>query len=247
MSREINLLNPLLHKKRFSFTSASAMLGGIGTAVALAAMVSVYESNELQRVETQARAVTQSLKDIKAKQEVTAAAKTVPRKADPGVEAKVVELNSQLKAREDVVEALRGGAVGTTAGFSEYMRAFSRQRVEGVWLTGFDIAGGGADLTITGRALTADLVPHYLLGLKREAPMQGRQFASVVIRQAKSAREPARALPGDKETPLRGSLPPYVDFTVSSGDLGATRGRAETGETAKPPPEVDTPPTRAPP
>ena len=63
-------------------------------------------------------------------------------------------------------------------------RAFSRQHVEGVWLTAFDIAAGGSDLTIAGRAVSADLIPAYLQRLNKEAPMQGRQFASVTIHQA---------------------------------------------------------------
>ena len=52
-----------------------------------------------------------------------------------------------------------------------------------MWLTAFDIAAGGSDLTIEGRALSADLVPAYLQRLNNEPPMQGRKFASVVIAQ----------------------------------------------------------------
>jgi len=82
------------------------------------------------------------------------------------------------------VQALRRGLVGTTGGFSEYMRVFSRQAVQGLWLTGFDVAAGGDELTITGRTLNAELVPTYIQHLNREAAIQGRNFGSMLIKQA---------------------------------------------------------------
>ena len=48
--------------------------------------------------------------------------------------------------------ALKGGAFGNQQGFAEYLRAFSRQSVNGLWLTGFTIAGSG-ELEIRGRVL----------------------------------------------------------------------------------------------
>ena len=214
MSQQINLLNPLLRKKRFSFTSAGAMLYAIGIAMALAAAVAVYENHRLRVIEAQARATAESLKKARALHESVTARRGM-RKPDTALEAKILDLGSQLKARQEIVDALQGGSVGTTAGFSEYMRAFSRQRLDGVWLTGFDIAAGGAALTITGRALSADLVPEYLQRLNREVPMQGRQFASVSIHQPKVMPDPGLAQTKNLKLPL----PPFLEFTLSSGDL----------------------------
>ena len=176
MSQQINLLNPLFRKKRFSFTSPAAMLYGIGIVAALTVAAAVYESNRLHEIEAQARAVAQALKEIQAQHEALTA-KSGVRKPDPGLEAKVLDLSAQVKVRQQIVDALKGGTVGTTAGFSEYMRAFSRQRVEGVWLTAFDIAAGGSDLTIAGRALSADLIP----GLSAAAE-QGSAYAGPSVR-----------------------------------------------------------------
>lgn len=233
MSQQINLLNPLFRKQRFSFTSPAAMLYGIGIAVVLGLAAAAYESSRLRGIELQAKAVTQSLKDVQAQQEALGA-KSAVRKPDPGLAANVLDLSTRVKMRQEIVGALKGGSVGTTAGFSEYMRAFSRQHVDGVWLTAFDIAAGGSDLTIAGRALSADLIPAYLQRLNKEAPMQGRRFASVTINQAPAARE-AKAAVEAKESEPRASPPPYLDFTVSSGDLGGAAGAEKSAAQAMTP------------
>ena len=222
MSQQINLLGPVLRSRAFSFTSATAILCGVGMAAALTSVAALYESSRLRAVEVQARAVAQKAADVRAKYE--GAAGQAAHKPDPALESGVTELAAELKAREDILDALKGGTVGTTAGFSGYLRAFARQRLEGVWLTGFDISAGGADLTIAGRTLSADLVPAYLQRLNGEPPMQGRQFASVVINQP-GAREGGRPPADPKDAPPRAALPPYLDFTISSGDLGARETR----------------------
>lgn len=225
MSQQINLLGDRFRKKRFSFTSAAAMAYGIGIAAALVLLLAGYEDWALRAIEAQAQASARSLKEASLAYEKVAGPRIAP-KASPHLEARVAELNAQLKARAEVVDALKTGAVGSTAGFSEYMRVFSRQSLDGLWLTGFDIAAGADELTITGRALSADLVPAYLQRLNREGPMKGRQFASMVINQAPalsaaSAQDPKKASPS--------LLPAHVEFTISTGDLGGTGSRPGTG------------------
>jgi hypothetical protein len=225
VSQQINLLGDRFRKKRFSFTSAAAMSYGIGIAAALALLLALYEDRALRAIEAQAQASARALKETSLAYEKAAGAQT-PTKPSPELEARVVELNAQLKARQEVIDALKSGAVGSTAGFSEYMRVFSRQSLDGLWLTGFDIVAGANELTITGRALNADLVPAYLQRLNAEGPMKGRQFASMVINQAQglsaaSAQDPKNASPS--------SLPAYVEFRVSTGDLAGTGSRSEPG------------------
>lgn len=227
MSQQINLLAPV-SQKRFSFTSATAMSYGIGVAVALALLVAVYEDYRLRSIEAEARAVAASLKEA-AVAEQKVSGEQVPRKPNAELEARLRELTVQLEARQEIIDALKSGAVGTTGGFSEYMRVFSRQSLEGLWLTSFDIAAGGNELTMAGRALSADLVPAYLQRLNREPPMQGRQFASMVINQSFPTREPATAPQQGKQAkePVgRPRPPPHVEFVISSGAVADARSRA---------------------
>ncbi len=230
MSQQINLLAAAPAKKRFSFVSAKAMAYGLGLVVVLALVVANYEDSRLSRIESEARSVAKALKEATADYEKFKGTKVV-RLPNAQLEAKIAELDAQLKSRQDVIDALKGGVVGTTRGFSEYMRMFSRQSLDGLWLTGFDIAAGGNDLTLAGRALSADLVPAYLQRLNREEPMQGRQFASMVITQAprpapesaKDAQAPKQA----REPAARRDLPPHVEFTVSSVDPTARPAKGE--------------------
>ena len=229
MSQQINLLNPILRKRGFSFNSATAMLYGLGIAVALGALGAVYERYQLRDASAQAQAVEQEHKDAVARFDKLAA-EARQQKPNVQLEADITRLDLQLKGRQEVVETLKSGAVGNTGGFSEYMRAFSRQSVNGLWLTGFDIALGGNELAIRGRTLDADLVATYLTQLNREKPLLGRQFAALRIGQPppepaaspKAGAEPKAdaAAQGQKDAKARKSAPPrYLEFTVSTMDL----------------------------
>lgn len=220
MSQQINLLGAAFRKPRFSFTSSTAMLYGIGIAAVLTALFGAYEDHLLHSLRAQAQAVQSTLKQVRTthdqmKSEVTA------RKPDPQMATRIAQLEARLRNRQEVMAALQGGVVGTTDGFSEYLRVLSRQGIEGLWLTGFDISAGGTELTLSGRTLSADLVPAYLQRLNQEKPLQGRQFATMRIGQSAAARAPAAASPGAKNAQAPAALPPYLEFTISTDGLGA--------------------------
>jgi hypothetical protein len=222
MSQQINLLNRGFVKEAFSFTSARAMLYGVGIAMSVTAVVAIVHAYRVRAIEADAAQVARIFKETTAAQAAPAAQTT--RKADPALELKVRALEAQLKGRQDIIDAMRNGLVGAGDGFSEYMRVFSRQSFDGVWLTGFDIAAGGEELTIAGRALTADLVPVYLQRLNREASIQGRQFTSMLITQPK--------LQASDEAATS-----YVEFRVGSGTGEDTRAApsAHASRAAVPP------------
>jgi hypothetical protein len=225
VSQQINLLPAALRTDRASFTSATAMAYAIGGAVVLAVLYGLYEEYRLRGIEAEARAVALELKEATAARPAPAGARN-PAKPSAELEARITELSAQLSARQEIVDAVKNGSVGSTNGISEYMRVFSRQSLEGLWLTGFDIAAGGGELGLSGRAIAADLVPVYLQRLNREPSMQGRQFASVVINQG-GAQE--RALPRGA---ARAALPPYVEFQISSSDATDAKGRPQTSAAA---------------
>jgi hypothetical protein len=92
-------------------------------------------------------------------------------------------LDALLAARNEVMAIIGSGALGDTRGVSDYFRAFARQSLEGLWLTGFSIHDAGADIVVQGRTLEADLVPIYLQGLRRENALRGHGFAAVSVFQ----------------------------------------------------------------
>jgi hypothetical protein len=214
MSQQINLLNPASRKQPFSFASLRGMAYGIAAAVTLSLVIGIYEHYRLAGVEAEAVQVAAMLK--KATAGHTPPAVQAPPKPDAELEMRLRELQSRHEVRGRIAETLRRALAESSGGFSEYMRVFSRQKMTGVWLTGFDIASGGEELTITGRASSADLVPAYLQRLNREAPVQGRQFAKISVNQTPAGRQsaqPAEAAPG-----ARGAPSSYVEFMVSTND-----------------------------
>ena len=231
MSQQINLFNPVFRKQGFSFTSATAMLYGVGIAVALAALVAVYEDHQLRSVQTRAQAVDQTHKEITARQDKLAAELT-KQKPNARLEAEVTALDARLQGRQEIIEILKSGAVGNTDGFSDYMRAFSRQSINGLWLTGFDIAGN--DLAIQGRTLSADLVASYLKQLNQEKSLQGRQFATLRISQPPpepAAQKADKSAQGQKDAKeQKPATPRYLEFAISTIDL--PEGQQQTAKSA---------------
>ena len=152
------------------------------------------------------------------------------------MEAEVAALERQLNDREEVIAALKSGVVGSTDGFSDYLRAFSRQSVGGLWLTGFDIAQAGNALALQGRTLSAEHVATYLKRLNQEKTMQGRQFAAMRISQPPPPPAAAANAVTPNEAKARKPSPPrYLEFTISTLDIAdSARPTAHSASIAPP-------------
>lgn len=203
MSQQINLYNPLFEPRRewMSFNIAAATLLALLGLFALGSVAANWRHGNLVRQE---RAAAQRL--THAKEEMTRLANQLGgRQKDPQLLAELERVQAELKSRDEVVAVLQGGALGNTAGYSEYLRAFARQSIEGLWLTGFSITGAGHHIVIEGRTLRADLVPDYLQRLNRERIIQGSTFAEMQMRQ------PAHD-PGDKKS----AEPAYLEFKLAT-------------------------------
>jgi hypothetical protein len=79
------------------------------------------------------------------------------RKPSPQLNAELESLDALLAGRNEVIGVLKSGALGDTKGVSEYFRAFARQAVDGLWLTGFTVIGAGNDISIEGRPCALSL------------------------------------------------------------------------------------------
>lgn len=206
MIQQVNLYNAALESKR-DWLSLRSLLVSWAVAIALLAAgtlitqlrVSALES-ELQR-ENEARAAAQE-------ELVRLSRQMAGRKKDAKLEMQLKRLQDELASRQEAKGALSGGVIGNTTGFSEYLRAFARQSLDGLWLTGFSLAGAGQDLVLQGRSLRPELVPGYVQRLNREAVMKGHAFAEL---QMQRPDEPGE---GNKRAP-------YIEFrlaTLASND-----------------------------
>jgi hypothetical protein len=179
MSQQINLYDPALEPRAELFSGHSMLLGLLGV-LAVSMLAWALFSLDARRV---AAAESRRALELAALQtEVTGLAREIAaRKPSSLLQQELAGLEALAGARDTVLATLDSGALGDTAGVSEYFRAFARQATDGVWLTGFSVAGAGGDIVIQGRTVDAELVGAYLDKLRREEALRGRAFESVTV------------------------------------------------------------------
>lgn len=186
--------------------SALNMLQGLGVLVfgVLAFYAySYYQANMLQR-ELEESGKTFTLQQEKLNQ---MAAELARQRSGLTVEQELKQAEVEAVAQREIIGALKKGVIGNTSGYSEYMQAFAKQSIGGLWLTGFSIDGDATQMRISGAALNPELVPAYIIRLNHEKIMRGKTFASLQMQLPKAAS-------GKPETTR------YLEFVLQSVDAG---------------------------
>jgi hypothetical protein len=209
MSQQINLFNPIFLKQKKAF-SAVRMLDALAVLLVGVAVFYGYASIETLNLDRQSVETGRQYDQARLRL-AQASARYAPKTADPSLDAEVKNLQAQLSARSAALDTLGVGTLARDTGYAEYMRALARQSLAGLWLTEFKIAGGGAELEISGRALQPELVPTYIRGLNRERVLQGRAFESLSMTQRQAA------LPADAFRPAAAPASySYTEFRLGS-------------------------------
>ena len=184
MSQQINLLTRLSRKKSGHFSVKDMSLALLLVVLGAGAFYgyAAYQVNRLARlsVETDQHYALEQARMSKLQTQYS------PQESSRLLEEQLKQTLARATAQQAVVETLKNGALGNTTGYSEYMRAFSRQVVNGLWLTGFDIVGDAAQMSMSGGVLSPDLLPAYVQRLSRENVMRGKSFATMQMEQPKS-------------------------------------------------------------
>ena len=210
MSQNINLFNPAFRKQRQLLT--------LGTVAQCLGIVLVAWFGYFYYLQQQVNGLGAELQVaeglLKSQRRLTeqVMGKAAP-KADAQLDGDIARYENELKAAREAMDALKTGGFGNQQGFAEYMRAFSRQSVSGLWLTGFTIAG--SDLEIHGRTLSPDLVPGYIQRLSKEQVLAGRSFARLEMSRPKPAVAPVEK---DKAEKKAAGVPRYLDFSLVTSD-----------------------------
>ena len=113
-------------------------------------------------------------------------------------QSQISRLERELEAERHILAVLDGRHLRQIKGFSSYFESFSRQVVQGMWLTGFDVADGGQSVQIRGSSTEPELVPRFLQGLSKEKQLQGTEFSVLQMLREKDDLS-------------------WVDFVVSAG------------------------------
>lgn len=212
MSQQINLFNPIFLKQKKIF-AALPMAKALGVLLVGVLAFALYAKQKVAALQKEAAASSLQLAEKRTRQGA-AMAEFAPRQKDPKLAERLAGAESELRALRKVSSALQGGDFGNTDGYSPYFKAFARQSLDGVWLTGVAITGAGKELELHGRALQPALVPAYFARLAREAVMRGKSFESLQVSQ------PRRAGADAKD----GALAPFVEFSLRSGTAAETAG-----------------------
>lgn len=210
MSQQINLYNPLLLRQQKIF-SARTMLQAL--AVLVLGMV-VFGGYAKYQVAQLANSTAAAEKRLKAEQERTLrlTQQFAPRKKSGELEVEIQRAEQQLQSLKQVLSLVQQGSIGSQRGFSGYFQALARQSMEGLWLTGFAVAG--TQMEIAGRTLKPELLPDYLRRLGEEKTMQGQTFAALEMRR------PTAAVGKDGKP---GPAAPYIEFTLQSQPKDAAK------------------------
>ncbi|MBU1214152.1 MAG: fimbrial assembly protein [Gammaproteobacteria bacterium] len=199
MSQQINLFNPIFlkQKKYFSVVTMSQALGLILLGSLAFYGFAWYQVQELAR-QTQEMTARYAVEQQRL---ISYANEFSPQKAIQMLNEELRSLEAKRDAQQLLLNTLKSSAIGNTRGYSEYMRAFARQTVSGLWLTGFDISGDGEQMVLQGAVTDPRLVASYIQRMNREVVMRGKSFAALQMKKPDNA---------------AGATPGYVEFSLHS-------------------------------
>jgi hypothetical protein len=213
VSQQINLFNPIFlqQKKYFSAAAIVQALGLFFLGMIVFYAYAVFQVDALTRQADDGARELQQLKERQAK----AAAEFGVRLPSAQLEQEIRNAQAALQARQALLAGMNSGAFGSQYGLSQYMEALSRRVLRGLWISGFKVEEGGENFSISGNAVSAELVPAFVRGLGQETMMHGRSLGNLSM----SSQEIA--------IPIAGGGKP-VQVRVIRFDLSSGAGAPET-------------------
>jgi len=215
MSQQINLISPLLLKKRYAFGLREM---GVGLGVVLAAALAwsgilTYRANTLEKEVAQ----LESQQAI-AQQELDQLGAAATRPASALLSGRVKAVQAQVAQREALLASMSRTIESTSTGFSSRLRALAQSSIEGVWLNGFTLSPDY--VALEGSALNAGLVTSYMDRLGKQAAFSGMKFTGMNAELAQAA--------GDSQ--VRSDIPEHIDFALYAGSRKNLADKGESDE-----------------
>jgi hypothetical protein len=200
MSQQINLLNPALIKKTDLLKPNNiALLLGVLLLALLAYYVfakSALEETILMRSQTAERltATQTQLNNLIAERNTHASNQVLLNR--------IKELEQKEIMQEAILKAVSQNSATPSHSYAALLRAFSKQSIDGLWITGLSIDQDAEALSIKGRTLNADLLPKYIARLRAEPALKGKSFTQLTMQAAEqpTAATSATALANTQRT-----------------------------------------------
>lgn len=196
MSQQINLVLPEL-RPRFDWLGLPVVVAAAILGLLLVGGFFGYQKMQVEKLVAQNAESKRQMATLE--QELVALGQTISgRKGDPALPGMIEVLLMGNEERQAVLKALDSGAGGGRTGFAGVLEGFSRQTIDGLWLTRFELAG--SDIQIEGSALEPSLLPRFIEKLNSEAIFAGRRFAALEMNAVEPDSAPAPA-PGQQAAP----------------------------------------------
>lgn len=208
MSQQINLILPEL-RPRFDWLALPVVL-----AVALAGLLvllglgglAASKADRLAAQEAQASARFNTLQQQVKEMGVALGA----RQGDTSLPQRIEFMRLSVEQRQEALKAIGRGGDTDRVAFAESMRGFSRQVLEGVWLTEFSL--GAQHIEIRGRLTSPALLSAYIKRLNGESAFAGRRFEALEMK----GEVPGEAAPGVADKAEAKPLRPFTEFVLRS-------------------------------
>lgn len=194
MTQNINLYDASLRAKREWLTAANAATA-VGVCLLTVALAGTWATHEVRKLRVPADSTHAAL-EVAQKELIDLTQRVAQAKPDARLQAELRATQVAVTQRQSAFGLLQAGGLGAETGHANALKAFARQSIHGLWLTGVTL--DAQQVALRGRATTPDLIPSYVNRLNKEAAMQGRSFRALNIdrpEQQAAASAPARSAP----------------------------------------------------
>lgn len=188
MLQQVNLYQPMFRRQEKKFSAKKLLAVFVGSTLLFTAVYG-YVRWDVYKLESQ-MADLQRQYEIETRR-VEELNKQFPlKRSSERIEKELASLRTESEAKKKLITLLRDrSSLGNSKGFSAHMEGIARQRVDGLWLTAFEVTQGGNHIGIQGSSLQAELVPQFIQNLSAEEAFTGAEFR--VFRMARNEKQRA--------------------------------------------------------
>ena len=182
--QQINLHQPVVRRRQGSLSAQSAATALLTIALALMGIwVFGWWQLRLMRSEVEvARAQREAQRVLQAAQ-----TSLLDAMSQEELDQLILNISAAVDIKTRAIALLQSEAGGTAA-FAERLTALAQRHVDGVWLDQLTLGATRGAMSLSGSALTPDLVPQYLQSLAGDPALRGGEIDNFVIDRLATAR-----------------------------------------------------------
>ncbi|MCS3904475.1 uncharacterized small protein (DUF1192 family) [Methylohalomonas lacus] len=184
MNQQINLYQPMFRRQEKVF-SAVTMVQIVGVILLVLTAFYAYSWWSLQPFEQELAKVKQEQNRLQ-KELVRLEAQAPDQSKSQLLEDEIERLNREVEQKQRVAELISGKSLGNRDGFAPLLEGLARQHMSGLWLTHVSLEHGGKRLSLSGKAISSELIPQYIQQLSREKVFAGLGFNVLEIKRSDS-------------------------------------------------------------